>query len=75
MHQRRAVEPLQSANDEMAAREALEVLGESDIDRRAADRADDPDSLRRGLLRHDHAEARRNRADQTRQSGAASLEI
>ena len=50
----------------MTARQTLEVLGEGDVDRCAADRPDDWDSLRRGFLRDDDSKTRPNRADQTR---------
>src|ERR1700690_1558531 len=55
---------LETSDDEMAARQGLEMFGESEIDRRAADRADNRHRLGGEFLPGDEAEARGDLGDQ-----------
>src|SRR5262245_16422482 len=74
MHEVLAIGPLEPANDEVAACDVLEVLDERVIHGGAAQRADHRDGLRRSLLRHHHAEARRDLGDEANEDGAAFLD-
>ena len=57
---------LQAPDDEMPARQRLEMVGEGGVDRRAADRAEDWRRLGRDLLAHHDAETRGDLRDQPR---------
>ena len=57
---------LQAPDDEMAAREGLEMVGEGGVDRRAADRAENRRRLCGQLLADDDAETRGDLRDEPR---------
>ena len=69
-----AVEPLEPAHGEVAARHRLEVLDEHVVHRAAAERADQRQRLRGDFLGHHHAEPRRHLGDEPHQDRAAFLE-
>src|SRR5208282_2174136 len=67
--QARAVLALQAPDDEMAAGEGLEMVGEDGVDRRAADRPENRRRLCRQLLADDDAETRGDLRYQPRRDG------
>src|SRR6266511_1402709 len=69
-----AVDSFEPADGEMTSRHLLKMLDKRVVHGSAAQRADDRKRLRRDLLRHHHAKARRHQRDEAHEQRAAFLD-